>query len=368
MNLRQFIFLLTCLGCQVDGLITFDLQVLTSPLTNSSLQVDAEGRTYVIAGTQLLRLSKDLKLEQNVTLPDTAATLSLSPDGQRILVCFNGMIDRSCAVYNTDNMTAQSVATTLTLISDPNSPNSPTSAVSFSTDGSFYVVSYVTTVASSRVGIMRLSQYIYGDGTGSPIIRSEDYNAVTTGFVRIFLFGFVDGAYAYFVVLDPLTEADFRVMRVCHATSCPGNVASCGIDALYEQDIQCGIPTSRFGTELLCGASLVDNFGATPGPSMVVSRCRQGRDSDNNVCFFNFTTINNNMNMRYDGCRAETILETRMAWDGFDICRTQSVSFLHSKIGLPGNISFTFFYYYLATQYLSLNLLQLSESILTLLV
>ena len=249
MNLRQFLFVLaaaSCLGCQVDGLLSFDLQLLMSPLSNSSLQVDAEGRTYLIAGTQLLRLSKDLQLEQNVTLPDTAATLSLSPDGQRLLVCLNGMMDRSCVVYNTDNMTAQPVDTTLSLLSDPNNPNRPISAVSFSTDGSFYIGSYVSVAASSRVGMMKLSQYIYGDGTGSPIIRSEDYNAVTTGFVRIFLFGFVNGAYAYFVVVDPLVEADFRVMRVCHATSCPGNAASCGINALYEQDIQCFYRCSSF--------------------------------------------------------------------------------------------------------------------------
>ena len=330
MNLRRFHFSVLaaawCLGCQVDGLLSFDLQLLMSPLSNSS-QVDAEGRTYVIAGIQLLRLTRDLQLEQNVTLPDTAATISLSPDGQRLLVCLNGTMDRSCAVYNTDNMIAQPVDTTLSLISDSFNPNSLISVVSFSTDGSFYIGSFVSLAASSRVGMMRLSQYIYGNGTGSPITRSEDYNAFTAGFVRIFLFGFVDGAYAYFVVLDPLAEADFRVMRVCHATSCPGNAASCGIDALYEQDIQCGIATSRFGTELLCGASLVDNFGATPGPSMVVSRCRQGRASDNNVCLFNVTAINDNMDMRYDGCRAESILETRVAWDRNDVmCRTQYVS------------------------------------------
>ena len=329
MNLSQFLFSVLaaawCFGCQVDGLLSFDLQLLMSPLSNSSLQVDAEGRTYLIAGTQLLRLTEDLQLEQNVTLPDTAATISLSPDGQRLLVCL--MMDRSCVVYNTDNITAQPVDTTLSLISDTNSPNSPISAVSFSTDGSFYIGSYVSVAASSRIGVIRLSQYIYGDGTGSPIIRSEDYNAVTTGFVRIFLFGFVNGAYAYFVVVDPLSiDAGFRFMRVCHATSCPGNAASCGITALYEQDIQCGIPSSRFGTELLCGASLIDNFGATPGPSMVVSRCRQGRASDNNVCLFNFTAINDNMDMRYDGCRAERIQGTRVAWDNDVLCRTQSVS------------------------------------------
>ena len=298
--------------------------------TNNSLQVDAQGRTYVIAGSQLLRLSKDIQLEQNVTLPAIAATLSLSPDGQRLLVCVNGMVDRSCAVYNATDLTAQPVGTDLNLISDVNSGTSATSAISFSTEGSFYVGSYIAVSTSNTVGVMRLSQYIYRDGTGSPMTRSKNYDAQTSGFLRTFLFGFVDGTYAYFVVVDPLAEAGFRVLRVCH---CPGNAATRAFTALYEQDIVCDSTTSRFGAELLCGVSLIDNFGATPGPSMVVSKCRQGRDSDNNVRLFNFTAINDNMDMRYDGCRARTIQETpaiqetRVAWERSDIlCRTQTLS------------------------------------------
>ena len=326
LNLRQLLFSVLaavwCLGFYVDGLVSFDLQM--SPETNNSLQVDAQGRTYVIAGSQLLRLSRDLQLEQNVTLPAIAATISLSPDGQRLLVCVNGMVDRSCAVYNTTDLTAQPVATGLNLISDANGDTSATSAISFSTEGSFYVGSYIAVSTSHSVGLIRLSQYIHGDGSGSPMFRSKDYDARTTGFLRTFLFGFVDGTYAYFVVVDPLADAGFRVLRVCH---CPGNAATCAFTALYEQDIVCGSTTSRSGKELLCGVSLTDNFGATPGPSMVLSRCRQGRDSDNNVCLFNFTAINDNMDMRYDGYRAETILETRVAWDLNDmLCRTQTVS------------------------------------------
>ena len=325
LNLRQLFFsvlvAVLCLESHVDGLVSFDLQM--SPETNNSLQVDALGRNYVIAGSQLLRLSRDLQLEQNVTLPAIAATISLSPDGQRLLVCVNGMVDRSCAVYNATDLTVQPVATGLSLISDANGATSATSAISFSTEGSFYVGSYIAVSTSHTVGMMRLSQYIYGDGTGGPMIRSKIYDARNTGFLRTFLFGFVDGTYAYFVVVDPLAEAGFRVVRVCN---CPGNAATCSFTALYEQDMLCGSTTSRFGKELLCGVSVVDNFGETPGPSMVVSRCRQGRDSDNNVCLLNLTTINDNMDMRYGGCRARTIEETRVAWDADVLSRTQAVS------------------------------------------
>ncbi len=82
----------------MNGISEFNLQPFTtsSSLTNSTLQVDFQGRTYVIAGSQLLRLNRDLLLEQNVSLSDRAATFSLSPDEQRLFVCVNGMTDRSC--------------------------------------------------------------------------------------------------------------------------------------------------------------------------------------------------------------------------------------------------------------------------------
>ena len=117
MNLGRLLFTvvvaLWCMGLQVDGLVTFDLQPFMSPETINSLQVDAQGRTYVIAGSQLLRLSRDLQLEQNVTLSGRAATISLSPDGQRLLVCVNAIGDQSCAVYNTGDLTVAPVTTAI---------------------------------------------------------------------------------------------------------------------------------------------------------------------------------------------------------------------------------------------------------------
>ena len=326
LGVKVLLGFLTFLSCSRDGAYgqtTFDLQPFQSPQTNNSLQVDSQGKAYVLSGSQLLRLSRDLQLEQNVSLPDLGATLSLSPDDQRLLVCVNGMMSRSCFIYDPSDLTTQPVTTGVSIVGAGTA-----TATSFSTEGSFYVGSYVVMGGgSSVVGMMRLSHYIYGDGSGTPVIRSSDFDALVTSFVRIMLFGFVKDMYAYFVVVDPgpAEVAGFRVLRVCHVTSCAASPSPCSIGGLYEQTIQCGNRISRRGGDDLCGATLVDNFGAVPGPSLVVSRCRQDRDDDNNVCLFNLTAIDANMDLRYDEC-SMGIGETHPAWQEDIGCRPPDVS------------------------------------------
>ena len=321
--LLKVILILILSVCEtVYGRSTFDLGQFTSPQTNNSLQVDTQGKAYVLSGYQLLRLSRDLQLEQNVSLPDLGATLSLSPDGQRLLVCVNGMMSRSCFIYDPSDLTTRPVITGISIIGA-----GAATATSFSTEGSFYVGSHVVMGGgSSIVGMMRLSHYIYGDGSGIPVIRSSDFDALVTLFVRRMLFGFVRDMYAYFVVVDPSPGevAGFRVLRICHVTSCASS-SPCSIGGLYEQTIQCGNRISRRGGDDFCGATLVDNFGAVPGPSLVVSRCRQDRDDDNNVCLFNLTAIDANMNLRYDECSIGTG-ETHPAWQEDIGCRAKDVS------------------------------------------
>ena len=313
--------LLSCSRYGAYGQTTFDLKTFQSPQTNNSLQVDSQGKAYVLSGSQLLRLSRDLQLEQNVSLPDLGATLSLSPDGQRLLVCVNGMMSRSCIIYDPSDLTTQPVTTGVSIIGA-----GAATATSFSTEGSFYVGSYVVMGGgSSVVGRMRLSHYIYGDGSGAPVIRSSDFDVLMTSFVRRMLFGFVKDKYAYFVVVDPGENFGFRVLRVCHVTSCAASSSPCSIGGLYEQTLQCGNRISRLGGDDLCGVTLVDNFGAVPGPSLVVSRCRQDRDDDNNVCLFNLTAIDVNMDLRYDDCSIG-VGETHPAWQDDIGCRASDVS------------------------------------------
>ena len=320
--LLGFLTFLSCSRYGAYGQTTFNLQPSQSPQTNNSLQVDSQGKAYVLLGNQLLRLSRDLQLEQNVSLSDLGATLSLSPDDQRLLVCVNGMMSRSCFIYDPSDLTTLPVTTGVSIVGAGTA-----TATSFSTEGSFYVGSYVVMGgASSIVGMMRLSHYIYGDGSGTPVIRSSDFDTLVTSFVRIMLFKFVKDMYAFFVVVDPGPGevACFRVLRVCHVTSC-ASPSPCSIGGLYEQTIQCGNRISRRGGDDLCGATLVDNFGAVPGPSLVVSRCRQDRDDDNNVCLFNLTAIDANMDLRYDEC-SMGIGETHPAWQEDIGCRASDVS------------------------------------------
>ena len=319
--LLEVLLVVTLSLCEeVYGLSRFDLRPFVSPQTNNSLQVDSQGKAYVLSGNQLLRLSRDLQLEQNVSLPDLGTTLSLSPDGQRLLVCVNGMMSRSCFIYDPSDLTTQPVTTGLSIVGA-----GAATATSFSTEGSFYVGSYVVLEGgSSVVGRMRLSHYICGDGSGTPVIRSRNFNALETSFVRRMLFGFVKDMYAYFVVVDPGENAGFRVLRVCHVTTCISS-SPCSIGGLYEQTLQCGNRISRLGGDNFCGATLVDNFGAVPGPSLVVSRCRQDRDDDNNVCLFNLTAIDANMDLRYDDC-SMGVGETHPAWQDDIGCRASDVS------------------------------------------
>ena len=226
-ELLQVIFVLTLSRYEETyGLRAFDLWPFLSPQTNNSLQVDYQGKAYVLSGSQLLRLSRDLQLEQNVSLPDIGATLSLSPDGQRLLVCVNGMMSRSCFIYDPSDLTTQPVTTGVSIVGA-----GAATATSFSTEGSFYIGSYEVIHGIFDIGRMRLSQYIYGDGSGTPVIRSRDFDAFVTSFIRRMLFGFVKDMHAYFVVVDPGRNAGFRVLRVCHATSCASSL-SCSIGGL----------------------------------------------------------------------------------------------------------------------------------------
>ena len=326
----NWLLILCYLRIEVCKTSEFDLQpfnIQQSFLTNSTLLVDSQGRNYVIAGNQLLRLNRDLLLEQNVSLSDRAATFSLSPDEQRLFVCVNGMTDRSCYLYSPSNLTVPPVATGVSIVGSGGA-----TATSFATEGSFYVGSYEINVVSSFVGQMKLSQYIYGDGTGTPMIRTrDDYRATESQFDRRMLYGFVRGEYAYYVTVDGGGYVpNYRILRVCHATSCPGNTSPCTFTALYEQAIQCGNRFGSGGGENLCGLSLVQDFSSVSGPSVIVSRCRLDRSSDNTVCSYNLTAIDSNMDARYDRCSMD-IGESRLAWIDAISCRTSAVSFVVFK-------------------------------------
>ena len=307
---------LSCLVYRCTGQVSqFDLP--GQPLIDyPGLQVDSEGRAFVAAGNQLLRLGSDLVVEQNVSLAYRAVNISISPEGERLMVC---KADLSCVVYNTSDLTVEPIGAGIVLLSTD-------SVAIISIEGSFYVGSYVLGMGSILRGTIRLSQYIYGDGTSS-VIRQTDYVVGTSSFTRNFLSGFESGGFVYFIVYDPNTEEQVLwVMRVCHATGCPGNNTSCGFTALYEEDIKCGGTAARLG-DGACGVSVVKDFGGTSGTSMILSRCRQDSTFSNVVCSFNLSSVDTNMDMRLDGCKNETILDIEVAWVGVPfLCSSLAVS------------------------------------------
>ncbi len=155
---------------------------------------------------------------------------------------------------------------------------------------------------------------------------------MTIVLLRVYLIGksavWICARRLYFVTVDGgIDDApNYRILRVCHVTSCPVNTSPCTFTALYEQAIRCG---NRFGggsEEQSCGLSLVEDFSGVSGPSMIVSRCHLDRSSDNIVCSYDLTAIDSNMDIRYDRC-SMSIGESRLAWAHGFSCRSSAVSF-----------------------------------------
>ena len=170
-----------------------------------TLQVDAEGRAFVAAGNQLLRLSSDLLPEQSITLSSDAVNISLSSGGEWLVVCTT---DLSCAVHNASNLSAVLVVTDSALV------GADRGVALFTTGNSFYVGSFDTTnVVPPVLPVMRLSQ-TYGIDGSNISRRAIDYNdddnvdnvmgniLNVDDFRRDYFSGFVRGDYAYYVVSD----------------------------------------------------------------------------------------------------------------------------------------------------------------------
>ena len=63
----------------------------------SDMKVDGDGRVFLAAGNQLLRVDSSLALQENMTLGSSVLRVALSSDERRVVVCLS---DLSCAVYN----------------------------------------------------------------------------------------------------------------------------------------------------------------------------------------------------------------------------------------------------------------------------
>jgi hypothetical protein len=295
--------------------------VAVEPLTRPpALQVDGEGRAFVAAGRQLLRLNRELVPQQNITLSSGAVDISLSSGGEGLVVCFE---NRSCAVYNTSDLSAGP-----TLEQDSVLTDVVNRVTLFTAGDSFYVGMFDPTDAGppgvvGGFNTIRLSQVGGLEGT-SDFIRSMDYEVIEDGFNRDFYAGFMSGSNAYYITIDTLESPGLKVTRLCHVTGCPGGADTCAVTALYEERIVCGgsIGTANDG---MCGVSVVEDFAGTTGTSILVSRCRQDSRVSNVICLLPVADIDRVMDDRYSSC-SMGMGRADLGWNGNPPCVQSDVS------------------------------------------
>ena len=138
-----------------------------------------------------------------------------------------------------------------------------------------------------------------------------------------------DGTNAYYFSSDtnPTDTCGIKVMRVCHVTGCPGGSATCGISALYEEMLVCGERSFGAVGDGVCGVSVVEDFAGTTGTGIVISRCRQGFQLSNVVCYVPVAEVDRVMDTRYDSCSMGNGL-VNLDWTEFNgLCRSSDVSY-----------------------------------------
>ena len=282
---------LCCCQCSAQQITVADGSLSRPP----TLQVDGEGRAFVAAGRQLLRLNSELVPEQNITLPADAVDISLSSGGERLVVCLE---DSSCAVYNASDLSAEPSLVQASALTEV------VNGVALFTAGDSYYTGSHELMDGTAVpsGIIRLTQV--GGLEGANFVRDMDYDTFPGTFQRDFFAGFMSGTNAYFIASDtnPDGARGIKVMRVCHVTGCPGGSATCGISALYEEQLVCGDRTFSDVGDGVCGVSVIEDFAGTTGTGIVISRCRRGFQDSNVVCYVPVAEVDRIMDTRYDSC------------------------------------------------------------------
>ena len=263
----------------------------------SDMKVDSEGRIFLAAGNQLLRLDSSLALQENVTLGSSVVRVALSSDERRVVVCLS---DLSCAVYNASNFGVgeQSTRTGASTSSDG-------IALFTAEENSFYVGSTI----SGAVNYISLRQYGFGDGD---FIRSRDCTITRNGFMRTFFGGFVSGSNAYYFMADgnPRDVRGLRVLRACDISTCS---SPCSFNALYELRIDCGGSFPQ--NSVICGLSVLDSFAGSSDTTVVLARCNAaGRSARNRVCSYRLADIDGEMDRKYTECAGGTG-DIQVSWD-----------------------------------------------------
>ena len=283
-----------------------------SPSRSPGLQVDAAGKVYTSAGSQLYRFNRNLVLEETRVLTSEAVNISLNSDGRWLVVC---LTDFSCEVYNATNLSAGHI------FRRKNTIVSLENLAMFAAENSFYVGGI--TVSGTQQDQIILGQYGFSksqDNSGS-----RDYMITRNSFVRNFYgVGFVRGKNTYYFATDngPSALRRLKVMRVCHNSN---------FSALYELTLTCGTRTPTSSTRI-SGVSIVDNLSGMSGPTVVLSINRPLPSTTNFVCLYNLDAIDNRMQEKFDSCNATDNEQIALSWRNEEpLCSGFSVSHQNKK-------------------------------------
>ncbi len=292
------------------------------------LQVDSTGRTFLAADNYLYRLNAQLIQEERVDLGDTVIDegLALSSTGM-LVVCLD---DLSCSLYNASNLSAGPIRS----VSDAIVALDYGAAIIASGDTFF-----TGSVAENEIALQQFGEGFSRSSDNNPSGTHNEFVFGGSNFERQFYTygGFVSGEFAYYVVVDfrPVSAQAIRLLRVCNMPDC-GGPSTCGVTALYELGINCGLQGITEDT-CLCAVSLAEDFSGISGLTAVINLCQGG---SNSICVVNITAVNEAMDAKYDSCIVSRTVGEKVGlpWrTGSDNCDTLPqpqvcIAYLHTPI------------------------------------
>ena len=287
--------------------------------TPSSVAVNRNnGDVFITTDSQLLRLSRDLVVQESIAVSGDIVRIELSPDGSRLVGCLGGDT-RTCLVYNTSDLTSGAIATV------ENAHYNPENGLAIiTTDNSFYLGSEgAIDIQGGGLADIFLAQYYYTSELIRNTAGTVRYQVDSNDFMRHFYGGITTNDYVYYFVADQ-SPSDVRVLRVCDCAR-QDACSSDSWDALYEMPLNCR--SGAVASTRVCSVDLVESFGDEDEPLVVVSWCDDGdMNIRNRACAFKLSEIDNDMDDYYNQCAGGSIFNTNLPWTLSRQCSEFSVS------------------------------------------